>query len=236
MVLADGKILMNSRHHGAEPELARVGWRGSTTASPKVLVGGLGFGFTLRAALDVAPDLARVMVNEPSKAVVEWNRGPLASLNGHALDDPRVTVEVGDVQRVLSKHRRGFDVILLDIDNGPFAVDIDDDQSLYSIGGLVLGARLAQERRPPGGGLRRHAPGLQQAADRGRVHRLGAVRRRWRLAGLHRRRELTSFSSRPSACAELVEALLEVGDDFARHASGLSMARSSCGSSSPTRP
>lgn len=136
MVLADGKILMNSRHHGEEPELARIACARLETSSPKLLVGGLGFGFILRAALDVAPDLAKVMVNEPSKAVVEWNRGPLASLNGHALEDPRVSVEVGDVQRVLSKHRRGFDAILLDLDNGPFAVDIDDDLSLYSIGGL----------------------------------------------------------------------------------------------------
>ncbi len=136
MVLAEGKILMNSRQHGAEPELARIGIARIATASPKVLVGGLGFGFILRAALDVAPDLAKVMVNEPSKSVVEWNMGTLASVNGNALEDPRVIVEVGDVQRVLSKHRRGFDVILLDIDNGPFAVDIDDDLSLYSIGGL----------------------------------------------------------------------------------------------------
>lgn len=136
LVLCEGKILMSSRHHGAEAALARIGFARLDTATPRVLIGGLGFGFTLRAALDVAPDLTKVTVNEPSKAVVEWNRGTLASLNGHALDDPRVTVEVGDIQRVLSKHRHGFDVILLDIDNGPFAVDIDDDQSLYSIGGL----------------------------------------------------------------------------------------------------
>lgn len=136
MVLCEGKILMSSRHHGDEAALVRIGCARIETGSPKVLVGGLGFGFTLRAALDIAPDLATVTVSEPSKTVVEWNRGPLASLNGHALDDPRVTVEVGDVQRVLSKHRRGFDVILLDLDNGPFAVDIKDDQSLYSLGGL----------------------------------------------------------------------------------------------------
>ncbi len=136
MVLADGKILMSSRQHGAEKDLARIGCARIETDVPKVLVGGLGFGFTLRAALDIAPDLAKVIVSEPSKAVVEWNRGALASLNDHALDDPRVTAELGDLQRVLSKHRRGFDVMLLDIDNGPFAVDIDDDQSAYSIGGL----------------------------------------------------------------------------------------------------
>lgn len=136
MVLSEGKILMSSRQHGAEKDLARIGCARIETDVPKVLVGGLGFGFTLRAALDIAPDLAKVTVSEPSKAVVEWNRGALASLNGHALDDPRVTAEVGELQRVLSKHRKGFDVMLLDIDNGPFAVDIDDDQSAYSIGGL----------------------------------------------------------------------------------------------------
>lgn len=150
MVLADGKILMSSRQHGDEPDLVRIGCARIDRDDPKILVGGLGFGFTLRAALDHAPDRAKVTVNEPSKTVVEWNRGPLASLNGHALDDDRVTVEVGDVQRVLSKHRKGFDVIVLDLDNGPFAVDIDDDMSLYSIGGLssvraslASGGRLA---------------------------------------------------------------------------------------------
>lgn len=136
MVLSEGKIIMSSRQHGAEPDLARIGCARIDTSTPRLLIGGLGFGFTLRAALDIAPDLSRVTVNEPSKAVVEWNRGTLASLNGHALDDPRVTVEVGDVQRVLSKNRKHYDVILLDIDNGPFAVDIDDDMSLYSLGGL----------------------------------------------------------------------------------------------------
>ena len=136
MVLHEGKILMTSRQHGSEKDLVRIGCARVETDKPRVLVAGLGFGFTLRAALDVAPDLAKVTVSEPSKAVMEWNRGPLASLNGHALEDDRVTVEVGDVQRVLSKHRHGFDVIVVDIDNGPFAVDIDDDQSLYSIGGL----------------------------------------------------------------------------------------------------
>ena len=136
LVLQDGKILISSRHHGHEPELCRIGCARLQHGSPKVLVGGLGFGFLLRAALDATPDLAKLTVCEPSKAVVEWNRGPLAALNEHALEDPRAEVEVADVQRVLSKHRKGFDVILLDLDNGPFAVDIDDDQSLYSIGGL----------------------------------------------------------------------------------------------------
>ena len=136
MALSEGKILMSSLQHGSEPELVRIGCARVDFDKPKIMVGGLGFGFILRAALDIAPDLAKVIVSEPSKTVVEWNQGPLASLNGRALDDERITVEVGDVQRVLSKHRKGFDVILLDIDNGPFAVDLDDDYSIYSIGGL----------------------------------------------------------------------------------------------------
>lgn len=136
MVLSEGKILMSSRQHGAEADLVRVGCARARDGVPRILLGGMGFGFVLRATLDGVGDLAKVTVCEPSKTVIEWNRGPLATLNGHALDDDRVTVEVGDFQRVLSKHRRGFDVILLDLDNGPFAVDVDDDQSAYSIGGL----------------------------------------------------------------------------------------------------
>lgn len=150
MVQADGKILVTSRSHGGEGELARIGCARVMGASPRVLIGGLGFGFTLRAALDALPDLAKVIVNEPSEAVVAWNRGALASMHGNALEDPRVTVAVGDVQRILSKHRGGFDVVLLDLDNGPFPVTLDDQESLFSIGGmssvrasLKTGGRLA---------------------------------------------------------------------------------------------
>lgn len=136
MVLENGKILLSSRQHGEEPELVRVGCARLATDTPRVLVGGLGFGFILRAALEYLPDGAKITVNEPSKTVVEWNRGPLATVNDHALEDPRVSVEVGDVQTVLSRHRHEFDVVLLDLDNGPFAVDVKDDLSLYSVGGL----------------------------------------------------------------------------------------------------
>lgn len=136
MVLENGKILLSSRQHGEEPELVRVGCARLMTETPKIFVGGLGFGFIVRAVLDQLHDGAKVIVNEPSKTVVEWNRGPLATVNQHALEDPRVSVEVGDVQTVLSRHRHEFDVALLDLDNGPFAVDVKDDLSLYSVGGL----------------------------------------------------------------------------------------------------
>lgn len=136
MVQSEGKILVTSRRHGSEEELASIGCARVMTDSPKVLIGGLGFGFTLRAALDVLPDGAKVTVSEQSAAVIEWNRGVLGDMHDHALEDPRVTVEVGDVQRVLSRNRGGYDVILLDLDNGPFPETIEDQQSMYSIGGL----------------------------------------------------------------------------------------------------
>ncbi|MFO0595314.1 MAG: hypothetical protein U0228_08420 [Myxococcaceae bacterium] len=137
MVQVDGKILMTSRRHGSEDELARIGCaRVAGTSNPHVLVGGLGFGFTLRAALDVLPDGAKVTVSELSQRVVDWNTGALAEVHGRALEDHRVSVEVGDVQRLLSKHRNAFDVVLLDIDNGPFPVTVEDNETMYSVGGL----------------------------------------------------------------------------------------------------
>jgi spermidine synthase len=136
MVQADGKIIATSRRHGGEEQLAQIACARVMSDAPKVFLGGLGFGFTLRAVLDALPDSARVTVNEPTAAVVEWNRGPLAAMNDHAVEDPRVLVEVGDVQRVLSKNRGAYDIVLLDLDNGPFPVSIEDDQTMFSIGGL----------------------------------------------------------------------------------------------------
>lgn len=136
MVLEQGKIILTSRTHGTEPALVRLALARLVTDAPRIFVGGLGFGFILKAVLEQAPDAARVTVNEPWKPLVEWHRGPLADLQSQALDDHRVTIETGDVHRVLSEHRKGFDVILLDLDNSPYAVDVNDDLSVYSIGGL----------------------------------------------------------------------------------------------------
>lgn len=136
MVLKEGKILVTSRSSGLEPTVVRLAFSRLITDAPRVLIGGLGFGHTLRAVLDGGPDLMEVTVCEPSESLVKWNEGPLAETNGHALEDPRVVVEVGDIQSVLSDHRRAFDVALLDLDNGPFEVAVNDDLSLYSIGGL----------------------------------------------------------------------------------------------------
>lgn len=137
VIFVDGRILMSSRMHGSEEHLAALGCRQlGAVRAPHVLVGGLGMGFTLRATLDLLPPDAIVTVAELVPAVVEWNRGPLAPLAKHPLDDPRVRVEIGDVGRVLRAHRAGFDVILLDVDNGPSAFTTGDNDGLYDNAGV----------------------------------------------------------------------------------------------------
>ena len=138
VIFADGKLLMSSRMHGSEEALATLACAHVTSAAaPRVLVGGLGLGFTLRATLDVLPPRATVVVAELVPAVVEWNRGPLGPLASHPLDDPRVEVAVGDVAGVIKGHRAGFDAILLDVDNGPDAFTSSLNAGLYANDGVV---------------------------------------------------------------------------------------------------
>lgn len=162
MVQAQGRILMGSRRHGSEEALARVGCAALPGERPKVLVGGLGFGFTLRAALDALPATAEVVVAEFFRAVVGWNETHVGHLAGEPLQDHRVTVEVGDVLKVMQAHRGAFDVILLDVDNGPFAVTRDENSSLYglvglssALGALKPGGRLVVWSATPQGGFER---------------------------------------------------------------------------------
>lgn len=139
ILLADGKALMSSRARGSEEELARLGCeRAGELEAPSVLVGGLGMGFTLRAALDALPPDATVVVAEIIPELVDWNRGPLGSLAGNPLDDRRVRVEVGDVADALRDGVGRHDAILLDVDNGPVAFTVASNQRLYADGGLAL--------------------------------------------------------------------------------------------------
>jgi spermidine synthase len=142
--------LMNSRVHGSEDALAELTCaRLAGRAHSRVLIGGLGMGFTLAAALrQLGPD-AEVVVAELVPAVVEWNRGPLAGAAGHPLEDRRVTVRVADVAQILSKEAQAYDAILLDVDNGPEGLTRRDNDWLYSLNGL--GAAFAALR--PGGVL-----------------------------------------------------------------------------------
>jgi spermidine synthase len=143
IILADGAILMSSRMHGSEEALATFACqRVRTRKQPSVLIGGLGMGFTLRAALDLLPADATVVVAELVPAVVAWNRGPLGPLAGHPLKDKRVRVETGDVAVTLSSGLGLFDAVLLDVDNGATAFTTSSNAGLYDNRGIAA-ARAA---------------------------------------------------------------------------------------------
>lgn len=124
--------------HGSEEALATFACRNLGTAeSPSVLIGGLGMGFTLRAALDLLPSAAKVVVAELVPAIVEWNRGPLGPLAKHPLRDKRVRLEVGNVAVSIGSRHNDFDSVLLDVDNGPAAFTTPENSMLYDDRGLA---------------------------------------------------------------------------------------------------
>lgn len=137
-ILADGHSLMSSRTHHSEDVLSLRGCRRACALpAPVVLIGGLGMGFTLRAALDVLPAAASVIVAELVSDVVTWNRGVLGPLAGHPLDDPRVRVELDDVSAVMRASPNTFDAVLLDVDNGPVAMADTANARLYEDAGIA---------------------------------------------------------------------------------------------------
>lgn len=129
--------LMSSAAHGSEEALAEAACeRLAGRPGPRVLVGGLGMGFTLAAALRGLPADARVEVAELVPAVIEWNLGPLAHLAGRPLEDPRTTVHAGDVTERIHAGRSAWDAVLLDVDNGPDGLTVATNDRLYSDAGL----------------------------------------------------------------------------------------------------
>ena len=135
--IAGGGELMHSRTHGSEDKLAEITCtRIAGRPQPSVLIGGLGMGFTLAAALKHLGSDASVVVAELVPAVVEWNRGPLGEHAGNPLQDPRTIVRVGDVAQVLKTEKQAFDAILLDVDNGPQGITHKSNDWLYSLPGL----------------------------------------------------------------------------------------------------
>jgi len=131
----DGRELMSTRTHRTECTLARVACRElEKNAAPRILAGGLGLGYTVRAALDALPPEARIVTAEVYEAIVAWNRTHAARL-GQTLDDPRVEVRQADVFDVLAE-KKAFDAILLDVDNGPIAETLESNARLYERGGL----------------------------------------------------------------------------------------------------
>jgi len=129
--------LMSSRVHGSEEALAELTCnRISSRSRPRILIGGLGMGFTLAAALKHLGPSAELVVAELVPKVIEWNRGPLGEEAGNPLLDQRVTIREGDVARILKTERHHYDAILLDVDNGPNGLTHTDNDWLYSFSGL----------------------------------------------------------------------------------------------------
>lgn len=134
----DDAFLMASHGAAGETVMAKLAYDRLTepVAPLSVLVGGLGAGHTLRAALDL-PAIGEVLVSEIGAKVVAWNRRYFAESNGHAVDDPRVRVRVGDLARLLREQRQAFDLMLLDVDNGPGWLAAQENAALYGAEGLT---------------------------------------------------------------------------------------------------
>lgn len=131
----DGRELMSTRTHHTECTLARVACRElAGKRRPRVLIGGLGLGFTLRAALQRLPADAAVVTAEYFAAVIGWNRQHADRL-GRPLDDPRVRLWQGDVHDALVE-RGCYEAILLDVDNGPIGETLESNARLYGGAGL----------------------------------------------------------------------------------------------------
>jgi spermidine synthase len=137
VIRVDGRELMSSRAHGSEEKMAHLACAGRGDGA-RVLVGGLGMGYTLRATLNALPEGAKVVVAEIVPEVIEWNRGPLEQLAGSPLADPRVRVELADVGAVLRQTKARWDAVLLDVDNGPHALTRKANHVLYNDGGLAM--------------------------------------------------------------------------------------------------
>ena len=129
--------LMNSRRGGSEAALATLACeRIKTHLRPQILIGGLGMGFTLRAALAALGAQAQITVAELVPAVVAWAQGPMAEVFEHSLSDARVTIHDADVGLLIARERSAFDAILLDVDNGPAGLTRTSNDGLYDAAGL----------------------------------------------------------------------------------------------------
>jgi spermidine synthase len=129
--------LMNSRLSGSEEALATLACRRiDGVKRPHLLIGGLGMGFTLRAALAVLDAQARITVAELVPAVIAWARGPMADIFGDSLTDTRADIRAADVVEIIKASTSAFDAILLDVDNGPEALIRKANDALYDLKGL----------------------------------------------------------------------------------------------------
>lgn len=158
-IMAGATELMNSRLSGSEESLATLAWEAiaggaAMTDGARVLIGGMGMGFTLRAQLAVSDPRTQVTVAELVPEVLDWARGPMAALHGDSLTDPRVTFHLGDIgplirSRAAADPAGSWDAILLDVDNGPEGLTRKANDRIYGASGLAA----ARQALRPGGVL-----------------------------------------------------------------------------------
>ncbi|MBA3010458.1 MAG: hypothetical protein KKF12_03380 [Proteobacteria bacterium] len=158
-----GTELMNSRIHGSEDALAQLA---CSRLNPKnkwqILIGGLGMGYTLAAALEHSGPDTHILVSELIPAVVRWNREHLGHLSGMPLNDPRVSVQEEDVVKIIGHKKSAWDAILLDVDNGPAGLTRKANDRLYGPAGL----KSSFDALRPGGILAVWSSGVDQAFTR----------------------------------------------------------------------
>lgn len=136
-IMLGGNELMNSRLSGSEEALATLACaKIMPRTAPRILIGGLGMGFTLRATLAELTDNAEVVVAELVPAVVAWAKGPMAEHHGDSLSDPRTKIIITDVAKLIREGDASYDIILLDVDNGPDGLTKNANDHLYSNDGL----------------------------------------------------------------------------------------------------
>ena len=163
MIVLDRNELMSSRMSGSEKALALMTIeRLAGRKAPHLLIGGYGMGFTLRAALGVLDQDARITLAELVPEIIDWARGPMADLADGCLDDPRVDLLMGDVVPVIAAGRTCYDAILLDVDNGPDGLTAAANDRLYSATGLAA----ARSALTPGGILAVWSAGSDDAFTR----------------------------------------------------------------------
>ena len=159
-ISSGGGELMSTRKHGSEDALGALPCqRLRNHESARVLIGGLGMGFTLAAVLKEVGPGAEVTVAELIPEVVDWNRGPLGERSDFPLNDPRTKVHLGDVAKLMRRKRGYFDVIALDVDNGPEGLTQSANDWLYSMPGIIA----AQEALTPDGIVAYWSAGPDQA-------------------------------------------------------------------------
>ena len=151
MIVLDRNELMSTRMQFSEEQLAQLTLERLEQPGPRILIGGYGMGFTLRAALARLGEGGEIVVAELVPEIIAWARGPMAELTAGCLDDPRVTLEMGDVLALIDDAAdgtsQGFDAILLDVDNGPDGLVRSENARIYSFAGL----RAAKAALRPGG-------------------------------------------------------------------------------------